>query len=174
MEIRLFGALFALGLALFTGCASPTVNIATQKPIEIKIDLHHEVRIQLDRDVSALIESEGVQALSARSVAQDADRVREGLREGRLGEGADGYLALREADALVSDSTLVDRVNASRRAGYETLAEDSGRDRIDVEALAGAQRIREAADGEWIRTPSGEWVRKDATTTVVVTDDRDA
>lgn len=173
MKLRLHGFFVTLVFALLAGCASPTVNIATQKPIEIKIDLRHEVRIQLDRDVSELIESEGVQALTARSAAQDADRIREGLREGRLGEGADGYLAARDAGAT-SDTTLVDRVNASRRAGYEALALESGRDRTDVEAIAGAQRIREAADGEWIRTPNGEWVRKDATTRIVVTDDRDA
>jgi uncharacterized protein YdbL (DUF1318 family) len=152
---------------------SPTVNIATQKPIEIKIDLHHEVRIQLDREVSELIDSEGTQALTARSVAEDVDRIREGKARGTLGEQANGYLGVRSVRPADADTVLVDRVNAARRDEYRALAEKKELPQDAIEKLAGARRLDAASPGEAVQTPEGKWIEKDENTTVVVTNESD-
>ena len=164
-------ALAALAFAV-PACWTPTVTVATQKPIEIRIDLHHEVRVQIDREVEELIEGEArAGEVTARGAGSaDEQRVLRAKRDGVLGEQADGYLGTRAVAPALDQAALVERVNDRRQEIYRDLADERGLPLREVEKLAGAGRIQAAAPGEAIRTPEGEWLEKDEQTRVVVKD----
>jgi uncharacterized protein len=161
-----------IGVAWCAACVSPTVTLATQKPIEIKIELQHEVRVHIDREVSELISTEAAgPAVRTRSgEPADEELVRAAKTRGAVGEQANGYLGLRSADSSPADRALGDRVNARRREGYQALAKQNGVPLEQVEKTGGASRIAAAAPGEAIRTPDGRWIEKDEATVVVVKD----
>jgi uncharacterized protein len=163
--------LAAIGIAWGGACGSPTVTLATDKPIEIKIDLHHEVRVHIDREVDELIQSERRPAVRTRSAApSDEDLARAAKVRGALGEQADGYVGVHAQNSEPADRALVDRVNARRRQIYLDLARKNGAPLAEVEKTAGAGRIEEAKAGEWVRTPDGQWIEKSDATAVVVHD----
>lgn len=161
-----------LGLAGAGGCASPTVTLATEKPIEIKIDLRHEVRVRLDREVSEMIRSQAESpAVTTRSASPDDDALARAAKAGGvLGEQADGYLGLRLTAPGADDRALAVRLNERRRDEYRALAVQSDVPLAQVEKAAGANRIAKASPGEWVRAPDGTWIEKDETTVVVVRD----
>ena len=159
----------ALGSAV--ACGSPTVTLATDQPIEIKIDLYHEVRVRVDRDVDELIESEEHPRVRSRSTApSDDDLVAAAKARDAIGEQADGYLGLHAATPESADRSLVARVNAQRQQTYRSLAQEHGAPVDEIEKTAGANRIEEADVGEWVRTPEGQWIEKSGATEVVVHD----
>lgn len=78
---------------------------------------------------------------------------------GWVGEQPNGYLGVvpgapGNAQALVSD------INAKRQAKYESIASSQGTTLRAVETVAGEKLIKRAKPGEYIMTPSGQWVRK--------------
>lgn len=164
--------LLAASALVFAGaCGSPTVTLATDKPIEIKIDLYHEVRVRVDRDVDELIESEESPRVRSRSAGpSDDDLVAAAKARDAIGEQADGYLGLHTSSPESADRALVARVNARRQQTYRALANEHGAPVDEVEKTAGANRIDEADVGEWVRTPEGQWVEKSGATEVVVHD----
>lgn len=161
-----------IGIAWGGACGSPTVTLATDKPIEIKIELHHEVRVHVDREVSELMQTEAARpAVTTRSgELPDEELARAAKARGALGEQANGYLGLRWPDPDLADRALADRLNAGRRADYLALAQRNGVPVLQVEKTAGANRIAAARPGEWVRTPKGQWIEKDEATVVVVQD----
>lgn len=165
----------ALGIAFVTACPSPTLTLATQQPIEIKIDLRHEVRVHIDREVSDLIDSEAARerVLSRSGESGDEQLVRDAKRRGVVGEQADGYLGLR-AGASEADRALVARINEARADEYAVLAQDYRSPVEEVARLAGANRIRAAGPGEWVQTPDGAWIDAGAAKVVVVEGGPDA
>jgi uncharacterized protein YdbL (DUF1318 family) len=154
-----------------TACGSPTVTLATDKPIEIKIDLYHEVRVRVDRDVDELIESEERPVRTRGVEASDDELVAAAKARDAIGEQADGYLGLHAASPESADRALVARVNARRQQTYRSLAQEHGAPIDEVEKAAGANRIEETAVGDWVRTPAGQWIEKSGATQVVVRDD---
>ena len=167
------GWLVGVGLAA-AGCTSPTVTLATEKPIEIKIDLRHEVRVHIDREVDELIDSEEARVKPRGVAVDDDDLVIAAKGRDVLGEQADGYLGVRTQDATPADLALIQRVNAGRRERYLALAKEEGVPPAQVEKAAGASRIEDAQPGEWVRTPSGDWIEKSEATVVKVHDQPDA
>jgi len=158
----------AVGLT-WAGCTSPTVTLATEKPIEIKIDLRHEVRVHIDREVDELIDSEAARVKPRGVTADDEDLARAAKARDVVGEQADGYLGVREK-ATPEDRALVARVNARRRDSYGALAKEEGVPVAQIEKTAGANRIEDAQPGEWVRTPEGVWIEKSEATVVRVQD----
>lgn len=80
-------------------------------------------------------------------------------QQGLVGEQPSGYLAVvgkstPELDALVHD------INQKRRAAYEAIAQRNGTDLTAVEQLAGKKAIEQTPAGQYIRLPSGQWLRK--------------
>lgn len=167
------GLIAAIAVAA-AGCASPTVTLATEKPIEIKIDLRHEVRVHIDREVDELIDAEEARVRPRGIAADDEDLALAAKARDAVGEQADGYLGLHAADASDADRALVARVNAVRRDRYAALAREERVPLAQIEKTAGAHRIAEAASGEWVRTPGGDWIEKSDATVVKVLDQPDA
>src|SRR5258705_7317757 len=149
----------AVGLAA-AGCPSPTVTLATEKPIEIRIDLRHEVRVHIDREVDELIDSETARVKPRGVTADDEDLVRAAKTRAVLGEQADGYVGLHAQNPSPEDRALVERLNSHRRERYVALAKEEGVPVPQIEKTAGANRIEDAQPGEWVRTPEGEWIEK--------------
>ena len=163
----------SVGLAA-AGCTSPTVTLATEKPIEIKIDLRHEVRVHIDREVDELISSEEARVKPRGVAVDDDDLVTAAKGRDVLGEQADGYLGARTREATPADLALIQRVNAVRRERYLALAKEEGVPPAQVEKAAGANRLEAAQPGEWVRTPGGDWIEKSNATVVKVHDQPDA
>lgn len=174
--MKLSTSLFA-GLALctsFAAACTPTVNVATERPIEININVNHEVRIKLDDDVKTAIAGE---RMAARGVAprgveddlaeiwEDAGEVSRAKSSGASGERADGYLGIVKPPNPDAQK-LIDRVNAARRVFYERVARQNGVPLGEVEKLAGANRLLDAATGDWIQPPNVGWMVKQDDTVV--------
>jgi len=161
----------ALGIGGAGACTSPTVTLATREPIEIRIDLHHEVRVQIDREVSGLLGDEAQRdAITPRSERpSDGEIVRTAKARGVIGERSDGYLGVHSVEAAGEDTqALVERVNQQRAEEYGALAQSFEVERTEVEKLAGAQRIGGASPEELVRAPDGEWIRAEEADLVVV------
>jgi len=167
---RARGWLFAAVGIAGAGCGSPTVTLATEKPIEIKIDLRHEVRVHIDREVDELIDSEAARVKPRGVTADDEDLVRAAKVRHAVGEQADGYLGLHAQNASPEDRAVAERLNARRRERYVELAKEEGVPLAQIEKTAGANRIEAAQPGEWVRTPEGVWIEKSDATVVRVQD----
>ncbi len=163
-----------IAIAWGSACASPTVTLQTEKPIEIKIDLYHEVRVRVDREVDEMIQAEENPPVTSRSTAPaDDELVRAAKQRGAVGEQANGYLGLRAQNPHPIDRALVNRLNARRHTEYLDLAKETGAPIAELEKAAGANRIDEADPGEWVQTPDGPWIRVTDATEVVVHDQPD-
>jgi hypothetical protein len=163
----------AFGAGLWSLACAPTVTVATSQPIEIKIDLNHEVRVRLDREVEDLIAQDGkTTAVAARGLSDelplgDPLEVAAAKRAKTLGERADGYLGA-VPPAGEPAQALVERVNAERRARYQELASRYAAPPREVEKLAGARRLEQAGVGEAVMTPDGAWITKEESLQVKV------
>ncbi|MTI52826.1 MAG: DUF1318 domain-containing protein [Alcanivorax sp.] len=78
--------------------------------------------------------------------------------QGLVGEQPNGYLgvvkATSEAVELVSD------VNEKRRQAYQRIARENGISLEQVANLAGQKAIEKTPSGEYVKTPTGQWVTK--------------
>ncbi|MEO5336454.1 MAG: YdbL family protein [Magnetospirillum sp. WYHS-4] len=79
--------------------------------------------------------------------------------QGLVGERPDGYVgAVKSLPSSVK--SLVDDVNAQRRANYEDIARRQNTSRSAVEAVAGTRLQDMTAPGGFIQDTSGGWRRK--------------
>ena len=78
---------------------------------------------------------------------------------GQIGEQPNGYLGV-VGNAPPDVRALVEDINRQRRAAYQGIAQKRGTSLPAVEALAGKQAIEKTPPGQYIQTPSGQWVRK--------------
>jgi uncharacterized protein YdbL (DUF1318 family) len=152
----------AISVAIGLAACAPTVNVATEKPIQIAVD----VRIRLDDDVKQLLGAErsGVQArgLEVQPVSLEDSRAVASAKKARLvGERIDGYLAAVRAKPQPSLSALIERSNAARRTAYAALAAKNAVSTRAVEQVAGERRIEEAAPGEWVMRADGSWAPRE-------------
>jgi len=79
---------------------------------------------------------------------------------GLVGETPTGYLAPVAGNPSPAVQALVRVINAKRRARYQEIAKKNGIAVADVEKLAGKKAIEKTPPGQYVRTPSGEWVKK--------------
>lgn len=78
--------------------------------------------------------------------------------QGLVGEKINGYIGLiKESDEV---KTLIDEVNAKRKAAYAKVAAKNNLPIKDVEMLAGKKLIEKAQPGEIVETQTGKWVKK--------------
>jgi len=97
-------------------------------------------------------------ALAAPTLGQgQLDAVR---ASGEVGERFDGLAAVRDAGAGADVRTLVDDVNAQRRALYSQRANSEGVTVDAVGRIYAAQIFRAAPAGTWFLQESGQWVQK--------------
>ncbi len=77
---------------------------------------------------------------------------------GAVGEGYDGYARVRKAGG--GARSVVDAVNAKRRAIYAKRAKEQGTAAGQVGRVYARQILAKAPAGTWFLKESGQWVRK--------------
>ena len=77
---------------------------------------------------------------------------------GAVGEGYDGFARVRKAGG--GARSVVDAVNAKRRAIYAERAKEQGTTADQVGRVYARQILGKAPAGTWFLKESGEWVRK--------------
>jgi uncharacterized protein len=78
--------------------------------------------------------------------------------QGLVGEQPNGYLGVVQATPAAVELTA--NINAQRRAAYERIARENGIPVDQVATLAGQKAIERTAQGSYVRTPGGQWIRK--------------
>jgi uncharacterized protein len=81
-------------------------------------------------------------------------------RDGLVGERIDGYVGIVDAGAGADVRALVDRVNAERRAEYERIARQEGREVQIIAQIAGQRQIERMPPGVYVMGADGSWRRK--------------
>jgi uncharacterized protein YdbL (DUF1318 family) len=77
-----------------------------------------------------------------------------------VGEQPDGYLGVVQPGASAEVQALVNDVNQKRRHMYEDIARRNSTKLEAVEMLAGKTAIDNTRSGNFVRSPSGQWVKK--------------
>lgn len=78
--------------------------------------------------------------------------------QGLVGETPSGYLAVVKNTPAARE--LVANVNNARKKHYQSIASRNGTSLQVVEVLAGKKAIAKAASGHYIKSASGNWVKK--------------
>jgi len=86
--------------------------------------------------------------------------LQEAKAQGLVGEQANGYLGLVKAGASAEVKALVNDINAKRKKEYQDIARRNKTDLNVVEALAGKKAIDMTPPGQYVKPPSGQWVKK--------------
>ena len=84
----------------------------------------------------------------------------EAKTQGMVGEQPNGYLGVVRAGVAAEVQALVNDVNQKRRQMYEDIARRNSTKLEAVEMLAGKTAIDNTRPGNFIRSPSGQWVKK--------------
>ena len=84
----------------------------------------------------------------------------EAKTQGVVGEQANGYLGIVQPGASAEVQALVNDVNQKRRHMYEEIARRNSTKLGAVEMLAGKTAIDHTRPGNFVRSPSGQWVKK--------------
>ena len=80
-------------------------------------------------------------------------------RDGLIGERADGFLGMVQANVPADVAALVANVNDRRRAEYRRIATENGVSVEDVQARAGQKAIERTGRGGWV-LDNGGWRQK--------------
>ena len=91
-------------------------------------------------------------------VAAGAQSLNELRASGAVGEGYDGFARVRKAGG--GARSVVDAVNAKRRAIYAERAKEQGTTADQVGRVYARQILGKAPAGTWFLKESGQWVRK--------------
>ena len=78
--------------------------------------------------------------------------------QGYVGEQANGYIGIVKNGSGVQ--ALVDDINSRRKAEYQKIATRNGTSLEVVEALAGKKAIEKTPANQYVRDPSGNWIRR--------------
>ena len=86
--------------------------------------------------------------------------LQEAKAQGLVGEQANGYLGLVKSGASAEVKTLMNEINAKRKQEYQGIARRNNTELNVVEALAGKKAIERTPPGQYVKLPSGQWVKK--------------
>lgn len=92
---------------------------------------------------------------SVQALALDLDTAK---HQGLVGEQPNGYLGVVKPTPAAVE--LVSETNKKRRRAYERIAGENGITVEQVERLAGQKAVQKTLGGNYIKAPSGQWVRK--------------
>ncbi len=92
---------------------------------------------------------------TAAAAAQSLGELR---ASGAAGEGYDGYARARETGGGVQ--SVVDAVNAKRRAIYQKRASEQGTTAAQVGRVYAKEIVAKVPAGTWLMMDSGQWTRK--------------
>lgn len=79
---------------------------------------------------------------------------------GLVGERIDGYLGVVDSGAPGNVKSLVNQINAERKAKYAEIADKQGAPVAAVAQIAGTKLIERAGRGEYVMGADGRWQRK--------------
>jgi uncharacterized protein YdbL (DUF1318 family) len=79
---------------------------------------------------------------------------------GQVGERVDGYAGAVQANASAAIRSMVDDINAKRRASYAEIAKKQGVATAVVAAIAGKKLVERAPRGEYVMGAGGTWTKK--------------
>ena len=80
--------------------------------------------------------------------------------QGLVGEQPNGYLGLVKANAGADVKAMMNDVNEQRKKEYQAIARRNNTELKVVEALAGKKAIDRTPPGQYVKLPSGQWVKK--------------
>ncbi len=80
--------------------------------------------------------------------------------QGLVGEQANGYLGVVKSGVSAEVKALVNDINAKRKNEYKDIARRNKTDLNVVEALAGKKAIDMTPPGQYVKPPSGQWIKK--------------
>lgn len=90
-----------------------------------------------------------------------ADALDDARATGQVGERADGYVALVNSGASADIKTLVDDINAKRRAAYQKIAAEKSVPAEQIGAITAEKIIRELLKpGMYYMDAGGSWKQK--------------
>ncbi|MCB0345944.1 MAG: YdbL family protein [Bdellovibrionales bacterium] len=95
--------------------------------------------------------------VAAPAFALDLDQAK---ARGLVGETPSGYLASVSDSVSPDVKALVSEINAKRKAEYQKIAKENGASVASVEKLAAEKAFQKTPAGQFVRKPSGEWVKK--------------
>ncbi len=110
------------------------------------------------RFLSIMVALPVVAAAALFPVAAGAQSLNALRASGAVGEGYDGFARVRKAGG--GARSVVDAVNAKRRAIYVERAKEQGTAADQVGRVYARQILGKAPAGTWFLKESGEWVRK--------------
>jgi uncharacterized protein YdbL (DUF1318 family) len=84
----------------------------------------------------------------------------EAKTQGAVGEQPNGYLGVVRSGVAAEVQALVNDVNQKRRQMYEDIARRNSTKLEAVEMLAGKTAIDNTRPGNFVRSSSGQWVKK--------------
>lgn len=79
-------------------------------------------------------------------------------KSGALGEGADGYLHVRQAAGNAAN--VANAENADRRKVNQMIAQKEGTTVDQVSRKVAATIMKNAKKGHWVQKPNGTWYQK--------------
>lgn len=94
------------------------------------------------------------------SVAVAASPLTQPKADGLIGEQANGYIGLVTQNVPPDIRTLVNDVNAKRKAGYQEIAAKQGTGLAEVERVGGKTAIDKTLRGNYVRDANGAWRKK--------------
>jgi len=81
--------------------------------------------------------------------------------QGLVGEQPDGYVGIVVSTPSSDVQSMVNEVNAKRKASYREVAQKTeGADLTAVEKLAGQKLISRTPSGQYVKNAQGQWVKK--------------
>jgi uncharacterized protein len=80
--------------------------------------------------------------------------------QGLLGEQSNGYLGVVPGNANAQVSALIQKINAKRRAAYQSVANSNGTTLKSVEGVAGIKLLGRVQPGQWFMGSQGKWRRR--------------
>lgn len=80
--------------------------------------------------------------------------------QGLVGEQPNGYLGLVKPGAGSDVKNMMTHINAARKSAYQAISKRNNTELGVVETLAGKKAIEKTPAGQYIKLPSGKWVKK--------------
>jgi uncharacterized protein YdbL (DUF1318 family) len=111
--------------------------------------------MKLAARIGAILLSLCLFALTA--AAQSLDQAK---AAGQIGERIDGYVGVVDANTPGDIRSLVDEVNAGRKAKYAEIAKERGAAVEAVAQIAGQKLIERTPKGEYVLGADGQWRKK--------------
>jgi len=101
----------------------------------------------------------GFAVMAASAGSAWATDLRTAKAAGLIGEQPNGYLGI-VSTAGDDVRALVQEINQKRRAAYRKIAAKNGIPLQNVEQMAGKKAMNKTPAGQYIRSSSGQWVKK--------------